>query len=112
MRKHLLLFIALFATLSVAGGITLDTATHYDFTDCAAGGSAAQTLTLGTYLLRVTDADTFLCLAESGSTCAANGEKFPAGTVMCLAITGNKKSVSCRSSTATGDAILTAANCP
>lgn len=110
MRKLVRLGLALLALFAFGGAIVLDTATRAEFTDCAAGGSVAQTLTVGTYLMRVTDADSFVCFAESGSTCAANGEKFPMGTVMCMAITSNKKSVSCRSSTSTGDVIFTAAN--
>jgi hypothetical protein len=112
MRKTFRLGLALLALLvfAAATGINLSTATRAEFTDCAAGGSGAQTLVAGTYLLRVTDVDTFVCFAASGSTCAANGEKFPAGTVMVLAITGDKLSISCRSAAATGDVILTAAN--
>ncbi len=110
MRKLHLVGLALLALFAFGGaGVLLDTATRFEFTDCAAGGSAAQTLTTGTYLFRVTDADTNVCFAETGSTCAASGEKFPLGTVMCLVITGNKKSVSCRSSASTGDAIFTLA---
>lgn len=110
MRRLALLAAALLATVAVAGGIVLNTATRAEFTNCAAGGSVAQTLAVGTYLVRVTDADAWLCFAASGSTCAADGEKFPSGTVILLAITGNKASVSCRSSASTGDVIFTAAN--
>ena len=112
MRKLARVGLALLALFAFGGaGIVLNTATRAEFTDCASGGSVAQTLALGTYLFRVTDADTTVCFAEAGSTCAANGEKFPVGTLMCMTITGDKKSVSCRSSGSTGDAIFTAANC-
>lgn len=112
MRKLRNAGLALLALVAFGGaGVLLDTSTRFEFTDCAAGGSAAQTLTVGTYLFRVTDADTTICPVASGSTCAAGGEKFPLGTVMCIAITSDKKSVSCRSTGSTGDAIFTAAQC-
>lgn len=107
MRKLALVGLVLLPLIAVAGGINLALGTRFEFTDCASGGSAAQTLTVGEYLFRVTDEATTVCFAESGSTCAANGEKFPAGMVMRINITGDKKSVSCRSSGSTGDAIFT-----
>jgi hypothetical protein len=108
MRASLLL-LALLAAVASAGSINLDTATRFEFTDCAAGGSVAQTVTAGQYLLRVTDADVFLCIAEAASTCATGGEKFPSGTVLLLSVGGVSKSMSCRSSASTGDLILTGA---
>ena len=92
---------------ALAGGIQLLTATRFEFTDCASGGSASQTLTVGTYLMRVTDADVWVCYA---ATCASGGERFPSGTVMLLAIPGGGKQVTCRSSASTGDVIFTSAN--
>lgn len=106
MRKLPLLLLPL-SLLLMAPGAPIDTDRRVEFTDCAAGGSAAQTITAGDYLFRVTDADTFLCFANSASTCTSGGEKFPSGTVMLLTIPGGKTSVSCRSATATGDAIFT-----
>ncbi len=88
MRK-LLLLLALASTAAIAGGIQLDTAKRFEFTNCEAGGSAAQTLTEGTYLFRVTTEDVWICYA---ATCAAAGEKFGAGIA------------------ATGDAIFTGAS--
>lgn len=111
MRRLGLVALALISLAAFAGGINLLTGTRFEFTDCASGGSAAQTLTTPRqYLLRVTDADVFLCFAESGSTCATGGEKFPSGTVILLNVTSDKASVSCRSSASTGDVIFTAAN--
>ena len=109
MRTFLLL-LALLSSVAVAGGINLLIGTRFEFTDCASGGSVAQTLTVGQYLMRVTDADAFLCFSASGSTCASGGEKFPSGTVILLNVTSDKASVSCRSSASTGDVIFTAAN--
>ena len=115
MRSTIKFFLALFALLLAAGalagpGIPLNPAVRTELTDCASGGSAASTLVSNTtYLLRITDADTFLCFAASGSTCAAGGEKFPMGTVILFTPNGNSISVSCRSSSSTGDAIFTAA---
>lgn len=104
-----MLSLTLTLALSVSG-IPLDTGTRVEFTDCSSGGSSAQTFSEGTYLFRVTGDDVFLCFAASAATCAANGEKFPQGTVMLLTIPRDKRSVACRSSTSTGDAIFTLSN--
>lgn len=94
----------LFGLDSFAGGISLDPGTRYEFTDCASGGSASQTAIEGDYLLRVTDADSWLCYA---ATCATLGEKFPAGTVMRISVPRAGQAFSCRSGASTGDVILT-----
>lgn len=109
MRRLALVGILLLAVAAMAGGIALDTSRRVEFTDCSSSGSTAQTVTGGQYLLRVTDADTFLCIADSGATCATGGEKFPVGTVVLLTVPGTSKSVACRSSSSTGDAIFTGA---
>ena len=107
---RLVLVVLVVAGMALAGGIALDTSTRFEFTDCAAGGSAAQTVTGGyTYLLRVTDSDVSLCIAESGATCAAGGEKFPMGTVLLLTVPGASKSMACRSAGSAGDVALTRA---
>lgn len=83
-------------------------AVRFEFTDCAAAGSSAQTLTgNGTiYAFRVTDENTWICYA---ATCASpNGEKWPAGTVIYIEIKDVAgQQVSCRSTGSTGDAIFT-----
>ena len=109
MRRFALVAAFLLATAAVAGGIALNTSRRFEFTDCSSGGSTAQTVTGDQYLLRVTDADVSLCIAESGATCATGGEKFPAGTVVLLTVPGASKSIACRSSSSTGDAIFTGA---
>lgn len=107
MRKLWLPLVLLAAT---AGAFTLDPSVRKEFTNCESGGSAAQTLTYNTkYLMRITDADTFVCFASSGSTCASGGEKFPAGMGALIYITSDHKSVSCRSGASTGDVIFTKA---
>ena len=111
MRKALLLATLLAALSALAGtGIFLRVGTRFEFTDCASGGSAAQTMTQATYLLRITDADTWLCFADSASTCATGGEKFPVGTVLLMTMPAGGQSVSCRSTASTGDAIFTRAD--
>ena len=105
MRK-LLLLLALVGGTAMAGGLMLDPAVRFEFTNCEAGGSAAQTVTEGTYLFRVTTEDVWICYA---STCAAGGEKFGAGMAMVLSIGRSGQAVSCRSAGATGDAIFTRA---
>lgn len=107
MRNLFLLGIAAVALSAFAQGITLDQTVQFEFVDCAAGGSAAQTVPEGRYLLRVTDADASLCIADSASTCAAGGSKFPSGSVFLLGVGRGGKSMSCRSSTSTGDILLT-----
>lgn len=110
MRKLLHVGLALFVLLAnatFAAGLPINTAIRFEFTDCSSGGSVAQTLTAGDYWYRVTDADTFICLANSASTCASGGEKWPVGTVVLITIGPDQRSVSCRSSTSTGDAIFT-----
>lgn len=87
-------------------GIRLDVSRRFVFTDCAAGGSASQTVTEGTYIARFLTEDIWICYA---ATCAANGEKFGAGTVMMLYIPAGGQVVSCRSAGATGDFVLTGA---
>jgi hypothetical protein len=98
----LLCLLLLAGTALAATGIVITPAVRYEFTDCGAGGSASQTVTGGTYLLRVTDADTFLCWA---ATCATGGEKFPAGSMLLVSIPATQ-AFSCRSA-GTGDVILT-----
>ncbi len=102
------LCLALFPVAAFAGGIALDTAVRYEFTDCSSGGSASQAITTTTdrtFILRVTDKDTFICYA---ATCATGGEKMPLGTVMLLTVQ-KSTTMSCRSSDSTGDLILTRA---
>ena len=106
MRRFVLLAGALFALAAAAqalNGITVVPATRFEFTDCAAGGSAAQSLTRNTYLFRVTTEDVWICMA---ATCAAGGEKFGGGVAFLWSV-GATTSFSCRSAGATGDAIFT-----
>lgn len=110
MRKTFLLLLALVSLVASADGVLLDTSKRFEFTDCSSGGSSAQTITEGTYLLRITDESTWLCFAASSSTCATLGEKFPSGTVMKITIPRSGLSVSCRSAASGGDAIFTSAS--
>lgn len=103
-RASLALVVALVASVAIAQ-VTLQPALRTEITDCASGGSGSATLVSGVkYLLRVTDADTFLCFA---GTCASGGEKFPVGTLMLLRVNSDQTTISCRSSASTGDVILT-----
>jgi hypothetical protein len=108
MRK-LLVFLPLVALVAF-GQVTLEPSVRTEFTDCASGGSASNTLAANTtYLMRVTDADVFLCLAP---TCATGGERFPSGTVLLYQTRNAVLTVSCRSSASTGDIIFTKADSP
>lgn len=108
MRKTLALcLILLVPTVADAAGspLNLDTTTRLEMTDCASGGTAGATLAAGTYLMRVTGEDSFLCYASS---CASpNGEKWPVGTIVAIAVGSSGQAFSCRSSGSTGDIILT-----
>ena len=91
-----------------AGGVTVDPSVRQGSPDSPWGGSPAHPLSAGRkYLRRVTDADDFTCFASTGSTCAAAGEKFPAGMAMIIFISSDLKSVSCRSTGSNGDLIFT-----
>jgi hypothetical protein len=120
MGKPLFVGVALLALVATASGVAMQTAKRYEFTNCAAAGSTAQSVTGGNHLLRVTEADSRLCINETanpdgGTVCGpydggVAGEMFPLGTVMVLTIPGSSsvtKYVSCSSSTATGDVHLT-----
>ncbi|MDP1824900.1 MAG: hypothetical protein Q8L48_16710 [Archangium sp.] len=108
---HLLLAAVLvFASPALAQDGLVLTSTLYTFTDCASGGSSAQTVPEGNYVLTVTDADTFLCQADSASTCATLGTKWPVGTIVKYSVGRGGLSLSCRSSTSTGDLQLTKSN--
>ena len=106
MRNVLLLVTLLAASVAFAVGIAIDVTTRFEFTDCAAGGSAAQTLTENQYLFRVTDTDVWVCWA---ATCASGGERFPAGFAAVISVGRGGSQLSCRSSASTGDAIFTRA---
>lgn len=106
MRKLGLLGVVLLA-LGASAGIQLNQTVVKTFTNCEAGGSAAQTLTGGDYLMTVHDESTWVCLADSASTCASLGTKFPPGFAMVITINNAGQSVSCRSAGVTGDVEFT-----
>lgn len=108
--KRVLILGALVASVAAlaAGGVRFYPAKEFNFSNCSASGSSAQTVTADTYLFRVTDEDIYLCIASASSTCASGGMRFPVGTVMLVTFPVNK-SVSCRSAGATGDALMTSA---
>lgn len=96
--------------IAAGGAILLDTSNRLEITDCLASGGDAGTawsgtLTEGSYLLRVTGEDIFVCLA---STCVSGGEKFPSGTVLMIAVPRGGMTLSCRG-TGSGDLIVTRA---
>lgn len=110
MKKNAIVFlcVCLLALSAFAvSGFRLDTANRIEFTDCSASGSSGQTFSFkngpATFLVRVTDEDSSLCLA---STCASGGEKFPKGTMIAVTF-GSGDVVSCRSTGSTGDIIIT-----
>ncbi len=74
-------------------------ATVFDFANCTAGGSAAQSLTAGTYMLTVLTEPVTICYA---ATCAAGGRTLPANSIVTIKVAATT-SVSCRSAGSTGD---------
>lgn len=107
MRKLPVLALACLLGGAALAQINLNTGSRFETTDCAAGGSSiGTTLANSKYLLRVTGEDTFICWAAS---CAAGGEKFPTGTIILLQFQ-TAQALSCRSTGATGDVIMTKAN--
>lgn len=109
--KRILLVVAIvllpFAVLAQVGGIAVYPATAFTFTDCASGGSAAQTITKGSWLFIVTDSDVFVCYA---ATCAAGGTRYAVGSTILIAIEPTAgQQVSCRSTASTGDVSYTKA---
>ncbi len=105
MRKALGIALVL-STVALAGSaLNLDITRRLEITNCASTGSGsdAGTLSEGTYLLRVCEADTFIC---NGTSCPDGGEKWPQGTIVPLAVPSGS-AFSCRSAASTGDIILT-----
>jgi hypothetical protein len=91
-------------------GIGLDQGTIVTFTDCASGGSSAQTVTGSDYLVTVTDESTWICITASASTCASGGTKLPVGAMrLTIGNPATTKSVSCRSTNGGGDVQFTKA---
>lgn len=107
MRHLKVLLLLAVSALAMAGPVRLVVGTRFEFTNCASGGSSAQTITEGTYLFRVTDADVWLCLAASSATCASGGDVFPVGTVIRMAIPRGGQSAACRSTASNGDLTFT-----
>ena len=100
---------ALLLLWALAAPINPDPATIKTFTNCEAGGSAAQTLAGGPHLMTVTGEDTYVCVADSASTCASGGTIYPLGTVIHITFGNAAHSVSCRSAGSGGDLQFTKA---
>ena len=77
-----------------------------DFSNCATGGSAAQSISDGSYLMVVFDEETTLCWA---ATCASGGRRLPLPFAMLMDFksASGSQQLSCRSAGATGDVHFT-----
>lgn len=113
MVRSIFLTAMICSTVALAAGLSflqLNPAQRFEIDLCASGGSSSVSVTPGTYLMRITGADTSVCYA---ATCASGGEPFPAGTIIGITIGaatgGANQAMSCRSSASTGNFILTAA---
>jgi hypothetical protein len=104
---RLALILSLVVSAVALAGIVIEPTRRFEFTDCDSGGSDDQTVTEGSYLFRVLDADTYVCWAE---TCASGGERFANGTVLLLSFGRGGRAISCRSTDDTGDVIFTRAD--
>lgn len=110
MRKPALL-LAVVATVALAqSAITLVPGNRRELA-CTVVGSPGAWLASGKYVVRVTGADSRLCLAEAppdgGTVCGTldggtPGEMFPAGTVMLETLPGAGRTVSCASASDAG----------
>ncbi len=92
-----------------AAGVQLNDSVQTRFNNCAAGGSASQTVANGKYLLVVTDETTTVC---TGHTCdGGNGARMPDGLVMLMAFNApdGGTPVACMSAGAAGDLLFTRA---
>jgi hypothetical protein len=110
---HVALIAGLAAGLVLAVPIRLDPSTRYALTNCAAAGSASQTVARGKYLATTHDEEVWLCYADGlpdgGSGCQADaGVRLPQGIAFELDIpSAAGQAVSCRSVSGTGDIELT-----
>jgi hypothetical protein len=107
MRKLFALAALLACSIAAAAGGVLLNGAAVTISNCAAGGSGAQSLTEGVYLLTVTTDITFLCSAASGATCASGGTMFPAPWGMLYAVPRGGLSVACRSASSSGNISFT-----
>lgn len=110
MKRLVILTVGLLALSALAASaINYDRSTsyttQYTFTNCAAGGSAAQTIIKGKYLVTALEDTGFLCQAKTGSTCASGGKPLPINTRTIVDV-GESLSMSCRSASATADITL------
>jgi hypothetical protein len=103
LRRLVLLLVLVVATAAFAG-IAIDVNRRYEMNNCAAGGSSSVAPVAGQYLFRVTTADTWVCWS---GTCASGGELFSAGTVFLLQVPSGGSTLSCRSTGANGNVVLT-----
>jgi hypothetical protein len=105
MAPRLALVLAFLAATAAAAGDSLAFNTPgYAFDNCPVGGSTAQTVPSGRYLLRIFDSDVWVCWA---STCVAGGERFVAGSMVLISVGSQGQAFSCRSAASTGDLVLT-----
>lgn len=110
MRKLLRLAPLLGLGLLLMAPTTLMPGGAVTFANCSSGGSAAQSLVTGNYLMTVFDEEVFVCFAASASTCASGGVRFSPGSMIKFAINAGMQSVSCRSAGSTGDLEFTPAS--
>lgn len=114
MRKFHVLLLAV--TLSASGPLRAQgikfVGTEKTFTNCASGGSAAQTVSdreQDFFVRTSNDEPVWICLAKTGSTCVTGGNFLNANSTVRLRFSLNQLSVSCRSTGATGDLFVTPA---
>lgn len=107
MRRFFLFLAFLLAGPAFSGGIQMDPAKRFEFTDCSSSGSSSQTVTAGTYITRIVDEKVWICYS---TTCSSGGEVYPAGAVVMFTIPRGGQDISCRSLGNTGDLIYTSGN--
>lgn len=115
MRNPVIVLALILSAAAMAGGIALDPAVTYIFTNCTSdAGHPAQTVAKNVYLVTVTDKDTTLCYGrgDGGADCIdggmGGGTKLPLGAMFLLTVP-SATAFSCYSSDGTGDINFTSA---
>lgn len=95
-----------------AVGVWLDPSVDYQFENCAATGSAVQSIPNGKYMLRVFDENTTLTFGTGYDGGVLNNRKLPANFAMLMSFYndtdgGSTTTLGCQSALGTGDLYLT-----
>ena len=102
MKALIFSVVLMLAGVAVASGMVLSSATPQTLANCSSGGSSAITVRPGRYWLATFDEEVFLC---QSATCATGGIRTGIGER--AVVFPSESQVSCRSTSSTGDLVLT-----